>query len=100
MAIIALVSDGPRNAARAMARIRNGQASIASTTRPITESIQPPANPASNPSGTPTPDAMPTETSPASMVARAPIITRDSTSRPFSSVPNQCRADGALRITL
>ena len=30
--------------------------------------------------------------------ARAPKITRDSTSRPISSVPNQCAADGALRI--
>ena len=43
---------------------------------------------------------MSTETTPASSDARAPQMTRDSTSRPISSVPNQCAADGALRIAL
>src|SRR5690349_13130569 len=37
---------------------------------------------------------------PASSDARAPQITRASTSRPISSVPNQCADDGALRIAL
>src|SRR6478672_7300639 len=41
---------------------------------------------------------MTTDTTPASSDARAPKITRDSTSRPISSVPNQCAALGALRI--
>src|SRR4030095_1606836 len=39
-------------------------------------------------------------TTPASSDARAPQITRDRTSRPISSVPNQCAADGALRMAL
>ena len=43
---------------------------------------------------------MPTETRPALSEARAPQITRLSTSRPTSSVPNQCAQDGALRTRL
>ena len=42
IAIIALVRLGPRNAASAIARIRNGQASIASVMREISASTQPP----------------------------------------------------------
>jgi hypothetical protein len=42
IAIIALVRLGPRNAASAIARIRNGHASIASVTREISASIQRP----------------------------------------------------------
>ena len=43
MAIIALTRLGPRKAASAMARIRNGIASSASVRREIAPSIQPPA---------------------------------------------------------
>jgi hypothetical protein len=43
IAIIALVRLGPRNAASAIARIRNGQASIASVMREISPSPHPPA---------------------------------------------------------
>jgi hypothetical protein len=42
IAIIALPRLGPRKAASAMARIRNGQASIASVKRLIRASSQPP----------------------------------------------------------
>ena len=42
MAIIALVSDGPKKAARAMARIKNGAANSASVQREIIASVQPP----------------------------------------------------------
>ena len=42
IAIIALVRLGPRKAASAIARIRNGQASIASVMREISASTQPP----------------------------------------------------------
>ena len=42
MAIIALVRLGPRKAASAMAKIRNGIASMASVAREMTASIQPP----------------------------------------------------------
>ena len=38
------------------------------------------------------------ETTPASSEARAPKITRENRSRPNSSVPNQCCAEGGLRI--
>ncbi len=60
----------------------------------------PPANPAISPAGTPMPPAISTETTPASRLARAPKITRESTSRPFWSVPIQCAQDGALRIAV
>ena len=43
IAIIALVRLGPRNAASAIARIRNGHASTASVSREISMSILPPA---------------------------------------------------------
>ena len=46
------------------------------------------------------PAAISTETTPASRLARAPKITREKTSRPFSSVPIQCSSDGALRIVV
>src|SRR5260221_7439821 len=41
-----------------------------------------------------------TDTTPARSEARAPQITRASTSRPISSVPNQCCQLGALRTAL
>ena len=50
--------------------------------------------------GTPTESEMATETTPAISEARAPQMTRERTSRPISSVPNQCCAEGALRIAL
>ena len=78
----------------------NGQASMASTTRLSSMSAMPPANPAINPAGTPIPAAISTETTPASRLARAPKITRAATSRPFSSVPIQCSALGALRMAV
>ena len=57
---IAFVRSGPRNAASAIARIRNGQASIASTMRDNTASTQPPESPANSPDGTPIPAAIST----------------------------------------
>ena len=81
-----------------MARIRKGTESMASVMREISASTQPPASPASIPSGTPTASAAATERPPAISEARAPQRVRDSTSRPFSSVPNQCASEGGLRI--
>ena len=53
-----------------------------------------------SPIGTPNDSEMHTDTSPASSDARAPQMTRASTSRPISSVPKRCAALGALRIAL
>ena len=50
------------------------------------------------PDGTPTDSESSTETTPASKDAREPQMTRDSTSRPISSVPNQWAELGAFRI--
>ncbi len=100
IAIIALVRLGPKKAASAIARIRKGQASIASVMREINASSQPPAYPASKPIGMPKASEIETDTTPASSDARVPQITRESTSRPISSVPNQWAAFGALRTAL
>jgi hypothetical protein len=50
--------------------------------------------------GTPISKEMLTEMTPAIKEACVPQITRDKTSRPISSVPNQCAALGALRMAL
>ena len=98
IAIMALPRPGPRNAASAMATMRNGIASMASLMRIISPSTQPPTEPERRPSGTLSASAMVTGMTPASSDARAPQIRRDSTSRPTSSVPSRCAADGGFRI--
>ena len=98
MASIAFSSAGPRNAASAIARIRKGTDSMASAMRDSTASTHPPTNPASSPSGTPMSTAPSTETTPAISEARAPQMRRESTSRPFSSVPSGCAQEGGLRM--
>jgi hypothetical protein len=65
IAIIALVRLGPRKAASAIARIRNGQASIASTMRRSVRRSSRRRSRREVPSGTPIASAMPTEMSPA-----------------------------------
>src|SRR5689334_366010 len=50
--------------------------------------------------GTPIASEIATEMRPARSEARAPQMTRARTSRPISSVPNQCAAEGALRTAL
>src|SRR5271154_7318816 len=100
IAIMALLRLGPKNAASAIARIRNGQASMASVMREISASTQPPTYPASKPIGMPHASEIDTDTIPARSDALVPHTTRESTSRPISSVPNQCAALGALRIAL
>ena len=97
IAIIAFCSDGPRNAASAIARIRNGAASSASVRRETAASVQPRRYPARTPSGTPVASAMATETTPASSEACAPQTMRARMSRPSSSVPSGCAVDGAWR---
>ena len=57
--------------------------------REMTASSQRQLIAASNPMGTPMMTAPATDTTPAMSDARAPQSTRESTSRPFSSVPNQ-----------
>ena len=55
----------------------------------MSPSSQPPAQPDSSPSGMLTTSAMVTGMTPASSEARAPQISRESTSRPTSSVPSR-----------
>ena len=98
MAIMALPRLGPRKAASAMARMRNGQASMASVMRLISR-VDEAADIAGERgrAARRSPSAMPTEMTPAISEARAPKMTRARISRPTSSVPNQCSADGGLR---
>ena len=99
IAIIALLRLGPRKAASAIARIRNGIASIASVMRDQ-RIDQAAAIAGQQPDRHPDAERHATETAPAISEARAPQITRPSTSRPISSVPNQCSAEGALRTSV
>ena len=100
IAIIALVRLGPRKAASAIARIRNGQASMASVMREISASIAA-AEIAGEHADRHAEQQRDRDRDHAreQRGARAPDDAR-STSRPISSVPNQCAALGALRIAL
>ena len=98
IAIIAFVRLGPKKAANAIAKIKNGQAKKASVAREIRVSTIPPKKPANMPIVMPSTSEIATETVPANNEARAPQTTRASTSRPSSSVPNQCAPVGALRM--
>ena len=72
-----------------MATMRKGMASMASVSRMMRPSIQPPTRPEKSPRGMLTATAMDTGITPASSEARAPQMSRDSTSRPTSSVPSR-----------
>jgi hypothetical protein len=52
------------------------------------------------PIGTPRPSEIETDTTPARIEARAPQMTRESTSRPSSSEPKRCARLGAPRTSL
>ena len=64
----------------------------------ITLSTQPPKNPAIPPSTAPMIMAATIRITASGSVIRAPYSTREKTSRPSSSVPNQFAADGGARI--
>ena len=75
-----------------------GKANTRSATRISTLSTQPPKKPATPPTIAPIPMAAMIRMTASGSVIRAPNSTRENTSRPSSSVPNQCAPDGAAKM--
>ena len=82
----------------ASARMMPGKANTRSASRMITLSTQPPKNPAMPPRTAPMIMAATIRITASGSVIRAPYSTREKTSRPSSSVPNQFAADGPARM--
>src|SRR5437762_2999079 len=94
IARIVVVIPGPRIATTASASSSTGNANMTSTTRMNTVSTQPPRYPATTPTVTPTTTANATLTTATRIDACVATRTRDNTSRPSSSVPNQWSPPG------
>src|SRR5207249_3035641 len=95
MATMTLATLGRSEAISAMARMMAGKAMSPSITR-ITGLSSRRQYPAASPQTSPTANASSTTAAPTRSESRAPYTTRLHTSRPTSSVPNQCRAPGAV----
>src|SRR5882724_10134430 len=95
MATMTLATLGPSEAISAMARMMAGKAMSPSITR-ITGLSSRRQYPAASPQTSPTANASSTTAAPTRSESRAPYTTRLHTSRPTSSVPNQCAAPGAV----
>src|SRR4051812_18649276 len=80
-----------------MARMTTGNAITRSVSRITVSPTQRPKYPAASPSSPPTTSDSPTSSSASGTVTWAPASTRLKTSRPNSSVPNQCPPSGACR---
>ena len=76
----------------------HGRQRKASTRRIRTSSSHPPTRPSKTPNNPPQVMARIVEMVVTSNACRPPSMVRVNTSRPRSSVPNQCSEDGALRI--
>src|SRR6185437_4927817 len=87
MAIMALTSPGPRIATSVRASSREGKDRMTSITRMMTTSTTPRKKPATRPRITPATSAATTTKKPMASEKRAPKMTRESMSRPTSSVP-------------
>src|SRR5690625_4697905 len=98
IAIIALPMPRPRIAMMVMARSTAGKANSRSMRRMITSSVQPPKKPARAPSRTPAKVEMLTAMSATRTDTAAPWRMREKMSRPNSSVPSRCAADGGLSL--
>ena len=84
----------PITAATLSAKSKLGTASKMSVRRMISESTHPPNAPATRPKNAPATAPMPSDNTPIISEARAPKMSRDSSSRPPSSSPNQWSRDG------
>ena len=96
MARTALRRLAPSDAATAIARITVGNANTKSAMRITVSSTQRPKKPAQAPRRLPMTTDKTTSSSVSGIESRAPYRTRLNTSRPRSSVPNQCAPFGAL----
>lgn len=85
---------GPATAASMMADSTAGKAKVKSLIRMMSSSVQPLRAAAIRPRPTPKVRPMPTAMTPTMMVERAPTSSSETMSRPSTSVPSQCAADG------
>src|ERR1700722_15152582 len=100
IAMAASLMSAPRRAATVKARISGGNEKRASIVRMITESTAPRKNPAISPRGMATTAARATISNDTRNEIRAPQIRRLRMSRPRSSVPSQCEAEGPALTAL
>ena len=100
IAITAFSMPGPSAATKASARISFGKARKMSVVRISTASTQPPAEPATGPTSSPTGAASTATSTTTNSVMREPWISRERMSRPWSSVPNQCAAEGGSSLSV
>src|SRR5690242_59011 len=98
MTTIRVIVDGPRAAMNRNAMITAGSASTASTIRPVITSKVPPKKPMARPRAVPRMVPRMVASGVTIRMSLAPTMTRDSTSRPRLSVPNQCAPDGGLLL--
>ena len=95
MAMVRLVRLAGSTVAKASASSSGGNARKMSVIRMMISSVTPPKYPASTPSGMPTTHEISSTNRATTGDTRAPVSTRENTSRPTWSVPNRCCADGA-----
>ncbi len=100
MAMAASLTSAPSRAATVRARINGGNEKSASMVRMITLSTAPRKKPAMRPSGMAKTAASATISNAARSEIRAPQISRLRMSRPRSSVPSQCAAEGPALMAL
>ena len=92
---ISTSSPRPKYAARTKTSTKNGSDSVRSTSRMMAASTQPRCHPAIRAAAAPSVVAATAAISPTARETRAPKTSWDHRSRPRSSVPSRCSADGA-----
>ena len=98
MAMIEVTMPGPATAASMIAESTAGNAKVKSLIRMMSSSVQPLRAAAISPRHTPKVRPIPTAMTPTMMVERAPTSSNETISRPSTSVPSQCAADGGRSL--
>ncbi len=98
MAMIEVTMPGPATAASMIAESTAGNAKVKSLIRMMSSSVQPLRAAAIRPRHTPKVRPMLTAMTPTMMVERAPTSSSETISRPSTSVPSQCAADGGRSL--
>jgi hypothetical protein len=94
MTMMSVSVDGLSATMNRNAMMTAGSASTASTMRPVIRSKTPPRYPMASPSAVPRMVPRMVASGVMNKMSLAPTRTRDSTSRPSGSVPNQCEPEG------
>ena len=99
IATMLIPTPGANTAEKSSAERIAGNPCTASINRMSVSSSQPPAYPLSMPMTMPAAPPRPTAMTPTAIDVTAPRMMRESTSRPYWSVPNGCAADGPSKRT-